>query len=60
MFLGVDIGAATAKALILDQNKILGYFIIPTGSSVVKVANSVLQTVNYRSQVSRGIQGLNV
>ncbi len=53
MFLGVDIGAATAKALILDQNKILGYFIIPTGPIVVKVADTVLRTVLEKTGIDR-------
>jgi len=53
VFLGVDIGAATAKALVLDQNKILGYFIIPTGPIVVKVANTVIQTVLEKTGVDR-------
>ena len=40
---GVDIGAIAAKAVILEDNHILGYAISPTGSDVVMAANKVLK-----------------
>ncbi|MDD1777946.1 MAG: acyl-CoA dehydratase activase [Candidatus Helarchaeota archaeon] len=41
-FAGVDIGAVSAKAVIISDKKLLGYSILPTGSDVVKVAERVL------------------
>jgi predicted CoA-substrate-specific enzyme activase len=42
-FAGVDIGAIAAKAVVLEDNQIRGYAILPTGSDVVMVAKKVLQ-----------------
>ena len=39
---GVDIGAATAKALILNDDDILAFSIIPTGYSVTQAGESVI------------------
>jgi len=39
---GVDIGAATAKAVILRNKKILSFSVIPTGHSVTQAGESVL------------------
>jgi predicted CoA-substrate-specific enzyme activase len=39
--LGIDIGAATAKALILSNSQILSTVILPTGFNVAKIANEV-------------------
>jgi predicted CoA-substrate-specific enzyme activase len=40
---GVDIGAVSAKAVVIADNQIISYSILPTGSDVVKVAKKVLQ-----------------
>jgi predicted CoA-substrate-specific enzyme activase len=39
---GVDIGSLTAKAVILKDNDILGYSVIPAGTDVTKVAEQTL------------------
>ena len=39
--LGIDIGAATAKAVILDEGKILSAVVIPTGFNVLETASEV-------------------
>ena len=40
---GIDIGAATAKAVILDNDKILTSIVVPTGYSVAKAAETVIE-----------------
>jgi predicted CoA-substrate-specific enzyme activase len=40
---GVDIGAATAKAVILNSNKVFSFSIMPTGHSVTQAGESVLR-----------------
>jgi predicted CoA-substrate-specific enzyme activase len=40
---GIDVGAATAKAVILSDRKILSHAIIPTGFDVVSAANEVIK-----------------
>lgn len=40
---GVDIGAVSAKAVVIADSQIRGYAILPTGSDVVRVAKSVLE-----------------
>ena len=42
---GIDIGAATAKAVVFKENTILSSCVIPTGESVVRSAESVMQRV---------------
>jgi predicted CoA-substrate-specific enzyme activase len=42
---GIDIGAATAKAVVFKENTILSSCVIPTGESVVRSAESVMQKV---------------
>ncbi|MCJ7744356.1 MAG: hypothetical protein MUO99_07360, partial [Dehalococcoidales bacterium] len=39
---GIDIGAATSKAVILEGNQILSYCIIPTGAESVGSAQRVM------------------
>jgi predicted CoA-substrate-specific enzyme activase len=39
---GIDVGSATAKAVILQDDKILGYSIMPTGAESVESARKVL------------------
>ena len=51
---GVDIGAATAKAVILNGNEILASFIMPTGSSVARAAEVVIEEALERSGLSIG------
>jgi len=48
---GVDVGAATAKALALDEDKILSYYIIPTGGDVVKAADLVIKETLARAGI---------
>jgi len=40
---GIDVGAATAKAVVLNANKILSSHVLPTGESVTKAAESVMK-----------------
>ena len=40
---GVDIGAATAKAVILNRDRVLSFSIMPTGFSVVRAAEAVTE-----------------
>jgi predicted CoA-substrate-specific enzyme activase len=49
---GVDIGAATAKAVILDSNKVLSSSIIPTGHSVVRAGESALNKALEEAAIS--------
>ena len=42
---GIDIGAATAKAVVFKENKILSSCVIPTGESVVRSAETVMNQV---------------
>ncbi len=41
-FAGVDIGSVSAKSVIISDNEILGYSILPTGADVEDVARRVL------------------
>ena len=50
---GVDIGAATAKAVILNGNEILSFSVIPTGFSVAKAAETVIQKALEKSGLSK-------
>ena len=40
---GIDVGAATAKAVVLNPNGILSSHVLPTGDSVTKAAESVMK-----------------
>jgi len=40
---GVDIGAATTKAVILDSSNVLSFFIMPTGHSVAEAGEVVVR-----------------
>ena len=51
---GVDIGAATAKAVILSGDEVLSFSIMPTGSSVVRAAEAVTEEALAKSGLSRG------
>lgn len=50
---GVDVGAATAKAVILSDGKIFSSSIIPTGHSVLEAAERVIQEALDRAGVSK-------
>ena len=41
---GIDVGAATAKAVILNENGICSYDIIPTGFDVIEVSREVMES----------------
>jgi predicted CoA-substrate-specific enzyme activase len=56
---GIDIGAATAKAIILGDGGILGYSIKPTGRNVKLAANKVIQEALEKTGLSISIDGLN-
>jgi predicted CoA-substrate-specific enzyme activase len=51
---GVDIGAATAKAVILKEDTMLSFSITPTGSDVLRAAKSVTQDALQKSGLSMG------
>ena len=55
VFVGVDVGAATAKAVIFSGSKLLGYFIIPTGYDVKLAAQQVTVEALKRSGVNKHI-----
>ena len=40
---GIDVGAATAKAVVLNANEILSSHVLPTGESVERAAESVME-----------------
>ena len=50
---GVDVGAATAKALAMNDGQVLGYFIMSTGPSVAKASHTVLEEVLTKAGGSR-------
>ena len=52
-FAGVDIGAATAKAVILSDSEIIGYAIMATGPNVPRIAKSVLGKVLKEKRLSK-------
>ena len=58
IFVGVDVGAATAKTVILSGGDILGYCIIPTGYDVRQAAEQVTLEALQRAGVSRPIAEL--
>lgn len=58
IFAGVDVGAATAKTVILSDNQILGYAIIPTGYSVKLAAEKVTREAMERAGISKSIDEL--
>jgi len=51
---GVDIGAATAKAVIANGNKILAHCVIPTGHSVSNAAASIINEALQSAGLSIG------
>jgi predicted CoA-substrate-specific enzyme activase len=55
IFAGVDIGAATAKTVILSDNRILGYSIMPTGYDVKLAAGQVTLDAIEKAGLSKTI-----
>jgi predicted CoA-substrate-specific enzyme activase len=55
---GIDVGAATAKAVILGDGEIIGYSIKPTGRDVKLTANKVIQEALEKAGLSTSINGL--
>ena len=58
IFAGVDVGAATAKTVILADGEILGYAIIPTGHNVRTAAERVTKEAMSRAGVSKSLDEL--
>lgn len=58
IFAGVDVGAATAKAVVVSDGKVLGYAIMPTGHDVKLAAERVTAEALERSKVDRRIEEL--
>jgi predicted CoA-substrate-specific enzyme activase len=56
---GIDVGAATAKAVILGNGGILGYSIKPTGRDVRLTANKVIQEALEKAGRSISIDDIN-
>lgn len=56
---GIDVGATTAKAVILGEGGIIGYSIKPVGHDVKLVANKVIQEALEKAGLSISINGLN-
>jgi len=49
---GVDVGAATAKTVIVADNKILSYSVMPTGDSVARAAEKVTRAALEQARLS--------
>ena len=60
IFCGVDVGAATAKAVIFRDNKISGHAVIPTGHNVKLSAKDVTEQAIERSGLSLSIEELDL
>ena len=56
---GIDVGAATAKAVILGDSEILGYAVTPTGHDVKLATNKVIKEALEKAGLSISIDGLN-
>jgi predicted CoA-substrate-specific enzyme activase len=50
---GLDIGAATTKAVILKEGKILSYFVVATGHSVNLATDKVMEDVTKKTGIAR-------
>jgi predicted CoA-substrate-specific enzyme activase len=55
IFAGVDVGAATAKAVIFCDNSVSGYAVIPTGHDVKLAAEQAVQQAIKRAGISSPI-----
>lgn len=49
---GVDIGAATAKAVILNETDLISWHVMPTGENVKSAAESVMKQALVRAGLS--------
>jgi len=49
---GIDVGAATAKAVIMADGEILGYCVIPTGHSIKTSAEEVMKLASEKANVT--------
>jgi len=58
IYAGVDIGAATAKTVVVSDSEVLGYAVIPTGHDVKLAAERVTAEALERSKVYRRIEEL--
>lgn len=58
LFAGIDVGAATAKVVILGDDGMLGYAIRPTGYDVKKAADKVLQEALEKSGLASTVEDL--
>jgi predicted CoA-substrate-specific enzyme activase len=56
---GIDVGAATAKAVILGDGEILGYAIRPTGHEVKLTADKVIKEAMEKAGLSTSTDDLN-
>lgn len=50
---GVDVGAATAKAVILGDNRLVAYSILPTGYSVKIIADKVVKEALEKGELAK-------
>lgn len=55
---GIDVGAATAKTVILEDGKIIGYAIKPVGYDIKLVANEISKEALHRAGLSISIEDL--
>lgn len=58
LFAGVDVGAATAKTVILEDGEILGYAVRPTGHDVKLAANEVTEEALEKAGLSTSIDDI--
>jgi len=56
-FLGIDIGAVSAKAVILKDNGITHYAIMDTGSNIELIADKIVKRVLEEAEVNFDCQG---
>ena len=58
-FLGIDIGAVSAKSVILHDNSLVAYAILDTGFNVEKIAKAVTQLVLEKAKITfKDLQGV--
>jgi predicted CoA-substrate-specific enzyme activase len=55
---GIDVGAATAKAVILSDGKVLGYAVSPTGHDVKSVTGRVIRSALEKGGLSPSIDSI--
>lgn len=58
-YLGVDIGAVSAKALLVQENSIVAYEVLDTGSNIGQIADKVVKKVLDKASVDfNDLQGI--